>query len=128
MDKKEDQNKAEAHLSNERTFLSWIRTATGLMTLGFVAVQFSLFFKQFAILAQSGQKAEIANNNISEILGIILVAAGALVAILAYIRYRQTKNLLRQRLYLESSVLIIFITVCVVSVGLLLAGYLYYAT
>jgi putative membrane protein len=36
------------HFANERTFLSWIRTAIGIMAFGFVVEKFSLFLKYLA--------------------------------------------------------------------------------
>lgn len=40
--------KVTDHLANERTFLAWIRTALGLIGLGFVLGRMGLFLRQIA--------------------------------------------------------------------------------
>ncbi len=40
---------ARDHLANERTFLAWIRTALGLIGLGFVLARMGLFLRQLAL-------------------------------------------------------------------------------
>lgn len=37
------------HLANERTFLAWIRTALGLIGLGFVVARMGLFLRQMVL-------------------------------------------------------------------------------
>jgi putative membrane protein len=44
--------KASDHLANERTFLAWVRTALGLIGLGFVLARMGLFLRQLALTAQ----------------------------------------------------------------------------
>jgi putative membrane protein len=39
------------HLANERTFLAWVRTALGLIGLGFVLGRMGLFLRQIALAA-----------------------------------------------------------------------------
>src|SRR4051812_38027312 len=43
-----DPNRIRDHLANERTFLAWIRTALGLIGLGFVLARMGLFLGQLA--------------------------------------------------------------------------------
>jgi putative membrane protein len=43
--------KIRDHLANERTFLAWVRTALGLIGLGFVLARMGLFLRQFALTA-----------------------------------------------------------------------------
>jgi putative membrane protein len=38
------------HLANERTFLAWVRTALGLIGLGFVLARMGLFLRQLAMV------------------------------------------------------------------------------
>lgn len=71
------------HLANERTFLAWIRTSIGIMAFGFVVVKFSLFVKQLTMLL--GKQQVIQQKGYSSIMGIVLVAIGAVTSILAYI-------------------------------------------
>ena len=43
--------KVTDHLANERTFLAWVRTALGLIGLGFVLARMGLFLRRFALTA-----------------------------------------------------------------------------
>jgi putative membrane protein len=40
------------HLANERTFLAWVRTALGMIGLGFVLARMGLFLRQIALTAR----------------------------------------------------------------------------
>ncbi len=51
--------RARDHLANERTFLAWIRTALGLIGMGFVLARMGLFLEQ---LASVGPPAGIASS------------------------------------------------------------------
>jgi putative membrane protein len=73
---KDDTQQTSHHLANEQTYLAWLRTGVEVMAFGFVAIKFSLFT--------------------SQVMGIILVGWGALMTLLAYLRYRSTLNQLRK--------------------------------
>ncbi len=81
---------ASDHLANERTFLAWIRTSIALMGFGFVVVKFSLFVKQVSFAL--GEKSAIVSKGFSSAIGVILVAVGAILAVLAYLQYRRTER------------------------------------
>jgi putative membrane protein len=110
------------HLANERTFLAWIRTAIGIMAFGFVVVKFSLFVRQLALMMGSPQL--VSHRRYSETVGIILVAAGLLTCILAFLRYRKTAKQITSGNYKHSAILIITVMGCIVLVGVLLIAYL----
>src|SRR5512135_1603973 len=90
------------HFANERTFLAWIRTSIGVMAFGFVVEKFGLFVKQFSyFLAKSGVapgtgpvsgEAAPPAPGYSAFLGISLVLMGALMALLAFIRFKKTEK------------------------------------
>ncbi|WP_152266366.1 YidH family protein [Agriterribacter humi] len=110
------------HLANERTFLAWIRTAIGIMAFGFVVVKFSLFVRQLALMM--GNPQVVSHRRYSETVGIILVAAGLLTCILAFLRYRKTAKQITSGNYKHSAMLIIIVMGCIVLVGVLLIAYL----
>ena len=83
-----DQKNITNHLANERTFLAWIRTSIGIMAFGFVVVKFSLFVKQFTLLLN--KEDVVHQKGYSAIMGIVLVAAGMITSIFAFIRYKKT--------------------------------------
>src|ERR1700743_3559744 len=101
MDNKKTKGNSGDHLANERTFLAWIRTSIALMGFGFVVVKFSLFVKELS-LAVAGKQV-IASTGFSAIIGISLVAVGALAALVGYMRYKRIeKQLLNQAFHQQS--------------------------
>src|SRR5471030_340305 len=91
-DHKSESSHARDHLANERTFLAWIRTSIGIMAFGFVVEKFSLFLKQISIFLGASHSLVLPNNvssGYSARLGIILVALGALICLLAFIKYKK---------------------------------------
>lgn len=113
---------ASDHLANERTFLAWIRTSIALMGFGFVVVKFSLFVKQISFAL--GEKAAIVSKGFSSAIGVILVAVGAVLAVLAYLQYRRTEQQLLQKAYQPSTLLSFALTLGMVFISGLLIWYL----
>ncbi|WP_114792580.1 DUF202 domain-containing protein [Niabella yanshanensis] len=114
--------KTNDHLANERTFLAWIRTAIGIMGFGFVVVKFSLFVKQVSIML--GRETAIQQKGYSAIIGVILVAVGALTSLLAFINYKKVKRQIETDTYHSSPALITGITFGIILVSMLLIWYL----
>lgn len=113
---------ASDHLANERTFLAWIRTSIALMGFGFVVVKFSLFVRQLSLAV--GSHAVAPAKGFSGIIGLCLVAIGALTALIGYLRYKRIeKQLLNQAFYPQSRLLLV-LTAGVIGASLLLLYYL----
>lgn len=110
------------HMSNERTFLSWVRTGIGIMVFGFVIVKFSLFVNQLP--ASFFQEANIPKNGFTIIIGIALVFTGALTILLSYWKYRQTHKLLQKGEYLYSTLLLTVLTVVIFLMSITIISYL----
>ncbi|OOQ61965.1 YidH family protein [Mucilaginibacter pedocola] len=110
------------HLANERTFLAWIRTSIALMGFGFVVVKFSLFVKQLSLVITD--KVVLPGKGFSATIGILLVAIGALMALLSYLRYRRIEKQLLRNTYFPSFALSLLLTVAIVLVSGLLLWYL----
>lgn len=110
------------HLANERTFLAWIRTSIAIMGFGFVVVKFSLFIRQLSLAL--GEKMVLPGKGYSPVIGISLVIIGALMALLAFIRYRNIERHLTKGTYFPSFVLSLLMTLAIVFVSLLLILYL----
>ena len=121
MNDNKQQGNADDYLANERTLLAWIRTSIGIMVFGFVVVKFSLFIKQMSLLL--GDKSLSQHKEYSGILGIALVALGAITTLLAYIRYRKTEKQLNEGNYKHSSSLIVIIIASIFLVSMLLIFY-----
>ncbi|MBE0393401.1 YidH family protein [Flavobacterium sp. PL002] len=114
---------AREHLANERTLLAWIRTSIGIMAFGFVVVKFSLFIKQISLLL--GKNTTLPpQHGYSSIIGIILVAVGAIVLLLAYIKFKKTEKQLDDEAFIPSSKLTFWLTMIILSISILLILYL----
>ncbi|MEO7801947.1 MAG: DUF202 domain-containing protein [Ginsengibacter sp.] len=114
------------HLANERTLLAWVRTSIGLMAFGFVVVKFSLFVKQLTLLL--GKQFVIQQKGYSAIMGIVLVALGAVSLLLAYIRYKKTEKQINENRYQSSSLLLLLLIVLIFLISVLLIAYLIKST
>ncbi len=110
------------HLANERTFLAWTRTSIGIMAFGFVVVKFTLFVKQLSIVLQ--RPVLQPSRGYSSVLGIFLVGFGALIGLLAFLRYKRTDRLLSDPAYRPSPLLSTILAFCILLIGIFLVGYL----
>jgi putative membrane protein len=70
------------YFAAERTLMSWVRAALGLMGLGFVIDRFGLVFRQFA-----PEAAPHYSKAFSFWGGTVLVLVGAVMALVAAVRY-----------------------------------------
>lgn len=114
--------KTNDHLANERTFLAWIRTSIGIMGFGFVVVKFSMFVRQVSLML--GRETVVQQKGHSAIIGIVLVAIGALTSLLAFINYRKVKKQIDTDTYSSSAPLITVLTCCIIFISALLIWYL----
>jgi len=110
------------HLANERTFLAWIRTSIALMGFGFVIVKFALFIRQVSIAL--GDKISTPPKGYSAIIGVAMVAMGAIMATLAYLRYRNIEKQLNDNNYFPSKLLSLLLTIAILIGSILLVLYL----
>lgn len=110
------------YLANERTFLAWIRTSIALMGFGFVIVKFAVFIRQAALMT-NGNVALVENRS-SAVTGIVMVALGAIMATVAYIRYRSIERQLNENSFFPSKWLSVLVTLSLVIGSILLVIYL----
>jgi uncharacterized membrane protein YidH (DUF202 family) len=117
------------HMANERTFLAWIRTGIGIMAFGFVVEKFGLFIRQLSyflgkspdlkpVFGQTHPPAEY-----SSILGILLIGLGALMGVLAFIRYKKVEKQIDDDSYQPSLILDIMLTSSIFAIGIFLIIY-----
>jgi len=121
-------------MANERTFLAWIRTGIGIMAFGFVVEKFGLFMRQMGCFleqsAPAGPKSSLpsmAFPGFSSILGLILIGLGALMGVLAFIRYKRTERQIDDDTYHPSLILDILLTLSITAIGLFLLIYLWHS-
>lgn len=118
------------HLSNDRTFLAWIRTSIGMMAFGFVVERFALFIKQITLLLEA-QNIPIPTQlsvggllGFSSMLGIFLVAFGSLICILSFFEYKRVEKQIEDNTYSPSMALNLMLTIAVLLIGIILIYYL----
>jgi putative membrane protein len=110
------------HMANERTFLAWIRTSISIMAFGFVVEKFSLFVKQLSYYL--GRESTPPPAGYSSVIGIVLVALGAAIGVLAFIRYRSVERQIEEDSYAPSKVLSVLLALSVLVIGVFLVLYL----
>jgi uncharacterized membrane protein YidH (DUF202 family) len=122
------------HMANERTFLAWIRTSIGIMAFGFVVEKFGLFMRQLGCFMQQtgspGPKTSlpvVASPGYSSMVGLILIALGALMGVLAFVRYKRTERQIDEDTYHPSLILDILLTLSITAIGLFLLIYLWHS-
>lgn len=108
------------HLANERTFLAWVRTSITIMAFGFVVAKFGLLLRELS----GGPSGGTVSAPISEATGVFLVAAGAGLLLLAFARFRASRDDLDRGQYRVREGLEWGLTIVMVAVGVGLAAYL----
>ena len=107
------------HMANERTFLAWIRTSIGIMAFGFVVEKFSYFFEKNVPLQVSPSAF-----GYSSIFGIVLVALGAIMGLLALVRYKKVERQINQNTYQPSILIDILVAMGIIIIGIFLIFYM----
>ena len=104
------------------------------MAFGFVVEKFGLFVKQMGcFLEQSapvGPKSSLpamASPGYSSILGLVLIGLGALMGVLAFIRYKRTERQIDDDTYHPSLILDILLTLSITAIGIFLLIYLWHS-
>ncbi|MGO1595179.1 MAG: YidH family protein [Sphingobacterium sp.] len=117
------EGKTNDHLANDRTFLAWIRTSLGIIGLGFIVVKFSMFLKQVSLMVgMTG--GETHHDSFSSIIGVFLVAFGALTTLVSYLDYRRIRNQIDHNKFARRGQLINFMAVGIMLISSLLIWYL----
>ena len=116
------------HMANERTYLAWVRTSIGIMAFGFVVERFALFLKQLRYFLEKTGPAESSlpapapgySPGYSSLLGVLLVGLGAIMGVLAFIRYKKVEKQIDQDAYQPSIMLDILLAISILTIGVFL--------
>ena len=113
-------------MANERTFLAWIRTSIGIMAFGFVVEKFSFFMKHLSFLFGKGTPQNVTPSSFSysSVFGIVLVALGALMGLLALVRYKKVEREIRENCYKPSVLIDILVAMGIIIIGIFLIFYM----
>ncbi len=77
------------HAANERTFLAWVRTAIAIMAFGFLVERFDLFL-EIAGQTLARRVLTAGGQSLGNVAGLILIGLGAVMIVLALLRFRKT--------------------------------------
>lgn len=77
------------HSANERTFLAWVRTAIAVTAFGFLVERFDLFLAAIAP-ETAAAKLAIHRSAFGREAGLVLIATGVVITVLAAIRFAKT--------------------------------------
>jgi putative membrane protein len=86
------------HAANERTYLAWVRTGVAVVALGFVIEKFNLFLIAMAsgaVGSEAGKALLVRlSRGISRYEGLLFIASGVALLVLATLRFVRTTRLL----------------------------------
>jgi uncharacterized membrane protein YidH (DUF202 family) len=116
----------QVHMANERTFLAWIRTSIGIMAFGFVVEKFALFVDKISYLLGKSNVpgATPSSFGYTSIFGIILVAMGASMGVLSFIRYKKVEREIDEDTFQPSLILDILVALGILTIGIFLVLYM----
>jgi uncharacterized membrane protein YidH (DUF202 family) len=114
------------HMANERTFLAWVRTSIGIMAFGFVVEKFALFMRRLPLLFEATKTSVSSPSPLrySTVFGIVLVALGALMGLLAFIRYKKVERQINEDAYQPSMLLDVLVAIGILAIGIFLVFYM----
>jgi putative membrane protein len=105
-----DEKKITSHLSNERTYLAWLRTGIATIGLGFVVAKFG----------------PIASTvYFSNIIGILIVAIGGFMELLALRRFRKNQERIKSGNYKPTSGTELVLSSSIFLIAILLIAYMF---
>ncbi|MCL4487561.1 MAG: DUF202 domain-containing protein [Chloroflexi bacterium] len=119
-------DKTTDFLANERTFLAWIRTGIATISLGFVIARFSFWLRELAF--STGNQVSVPQTGLSLPMGLGMVAFGALVVLLAALRYQAVHHAIENDLPHPRPTLLFITTGAVILLAMFLIGYLLIAS
>jgi putative membrane protein len=108
------------HLANERTFLAWVRTALGVVGIGFVLARMGLFLRQPAMMSGSAPRAEFRGSREFLITGVVFLLLGTSLCLGSGWLYHRSRRAIDEGRYEPARHAVTSLTVAVVagSVGL----------
>lgn len=123
-------NLTRDHLANERTFLAWVRTALGLIGLGFVLARMGLFLRQLAAvsLVHEGRRVRFQAGHEFLVSGVVFLVIGTAFCAWSGRRYRENQRAIDSGRYIPARHSIQALTSLVVIGGLIIAAMVVWRT
>ncbi len=111
---------ASEYLANERTFLAWIRTSIAAISFGLVIAKFSIWLTQLS----SNSAAKAYHTGLSLVIGVVMIAIGAVLALLSVYRYRAINKQIAAGQVQPDTGLVFVVTGLVIILSIVLIAYL----
>ena len=123
-------NHTREHLANERTFLAWVRTALGLIGLGFVLARMGLFLRQLAAfsLLREAHRFRFQVGHEFLISGVIFLLVGTAMSGWAGHRYRRNRTAIDRDRFEPDETSVFLLASVVVIGGLVIAAMVVWRT
>lgn len=112
----DDSKYVEQHLSNERTFLAWIRTAITIMGIGFLSARLHLFSPE--------SETSFLGESLSKWIGILSVIIGMFCIVYAATSYWKKRKGINTQTFLAPRGAFIYLFVTMLAIGVLLLIFL----
>jgi uncharacterized membrane protein YidH (DUF202 family) len=114
------------HMANERTFLAWVRTSIAIMAFGFVVEKFALFIKGLEYSFEKPHTSSVTSQSLgsSTIFGMVLVATGALIGLLAFVRYKKVEREIFEETYRPWVMLDVLVALLILVIGIFLTFFM----
>jgi putative membrane protein len=114
------------HMANERTFLAWVRTSIAIMAFGFVVEKFTLFIRGLDYAFDKPNTSIVTPHSLgsSTIFGMVLVAMGALIGLLAFVRYKKVEREIFEDTYRPWIMLDVLVAMLILIIGIFLTFYM----
>ncbi len=120
-------NRTRDHLANERTFLAWVRTALGLIGLGFVLARMGLFLAQLAVAEAVPLRGRHAGREFI-VTGIVFLLLGTMLGGWSGWLYERARRGIEAGHYEPSRRSVLALTVVIVTGGLVIAALVLWRT
>jgi putative membrane protein len=116
------ESRVRDHLANERTFLAWIRTALGLIGIGFVLARMGVFLRQLAMVGGSAPRHEFRGSHEFLITGVVFLLLGAFLCMGSGWLYHRQREAIDAGRYEPARHTVTSLTVVVVLGSLAITG------
>jgi putative membrane protein len=110
------------HLANERTFLAWVRTALGLIGLGFVLARMGLFLRQLALSSNQPPPVHLWTGHEFVLSGVVFLVLGTALCGWTGWLYHRTCRAIDEDRFEPARATVQVLTAVVVVGGLLIVG------
>ena len=120
-------NRTRDHLANERTFLAWVRTALGLIGLGFVLARMGLFLGQLAVAGVMPVRGRHAGQEFM-VTGVVFLLLGTMLGGWSGWLYERARRAIETDHYEPSRPTVFALTAVIVTGGLVIAALVLWRT